>query len=156
MALSQHSQSPHTSAFALGYVSLLRVFDGDLTDALELAPRQPELSREHDLGYRRVMGELAGRHGAEIQRLRGELALLEGDDAATRNRAAGYFDAARALAQRQGAKALELRAALSLAALLIASGEPALRTLEPLVPLRDSFGDGLQTADLRRATMWIE
>ena len=102
------------------------------------------------------LGEREGRNGAEICRLRGELALVEGSDAATRERAAGHFEAARALAQRQGAKAFELRAALSLAALWVASGEPARRTLELLVPLRDSFDDGLQTLDLRRAAVLIE
>ena len=223
MALLHRAGSPHTSAFVLGYASLLHVFVGDMAAALELARRQTELSREHDLVYWRVMGEFTqalvaaqrgeieagsaamsevvaamrstgaevgvwylmclqaeaeigagraqraraaldgcglgereGRNGAEICRLRGELALLEGSDAATRERAAGHFEAARALAQRQGAKAFELRAALSLAALWVASGEPARRTLELLVPLRDSFDDGLQTGDLRRAAVLIE
>jgi len=223
MALSQHAHSPHTSAFVLGYASLLHVFVGDMPAALELARRQTDLSREHDLVYWRVMGEFTqaliaahrgeieagscamskaiaamrstgaevgvwyllclqaeveigagraeraraalddcvlgereGRNGAEIRRLRGELELLEANDAATCGHAVGHLEAARVLAQGQGAKVFELRAALSLAALWIASGEPARRTLELLVPLRDSFGDELQTSDLRRATLLIE
>ena len=223
MTLSRRADSPHTSAFALGYASLLHVFVGDMAVALDLARRQTELSREHDLVYWRVMGEFTqaliaahggeieagsaamseavaamrstgaevgvwyllclqaeaeigagrverarsalvgcvlgerpGRNGAEIGRLRGELALLEGNDAATRERAVGHFEAARALAQRQSAKAFELRASLSLAALWIVSGEPAQRTLRLLVPLRDSFGKEPQTADLRRANALIE
>ena len=223
MALSRRADSPHTSAFVLGYASLLYVFVGDMAIALELARRETELSREHDLVYWRVMGEFtqaliaahhgeihagsaamseaiaamrstgaevgvwylmclqaeaeigagrvegaraaldgcvlgerAGRNGAEIGRLRGELALLEGNDAATRERATGYFQAARVQAQHQGAKAFELRAALSVAALWTATDEPAQRTLLLLVPLRDSFGDEAQTADLRRANALIE
>ncbi|MEO5883777.1 MAG: AAA family ATPase [Caldimonas sp.] len=96
------------------------------------------------------------RNGAEIGRLRGELALLEGSDPAIRDRAAGHFAAARALAQHQGARAFELRAALSLAALWVATGEPAERILQILVPVRDGFGDDLQTADLRRANALID
>jgi len=223
MALSPGADSPHTSAFVLGYASLLRVFVGDVAVALALARRQTELSREHDLVYWRVMGEFtqalvaaqcgeieaggaamdeaiaamratgaevgvwylmclqaeaeigagrveraraalggcalgerAGRNGAEIGRLRGELALLESNDAATRERAAGHFEAARVLSQDQGAKAFELRAALSLASMWVADGEPAQRTLELLLPLLDTFRDEFQTSDLQRATALIE
>ncbi|TWB24390.1 hypothetical protein FBZ89_10115 [Nitrospirillum amazonense] len=55
-----------------------------------------------------------------------------------------------AWSRRQAAKAWELRAAIDLARLWMDQGQPA-RALALLLPLRDGFQEGLDTADLRAA-----
>jgi DNA-binding NtrC family response regulator/predicted ATPase len=87
---------------------------------------------------------------AEIQRLRGELTILEGGPEAI---GAGEALLAAALdtARRQDAKSWELRAAISLARLQRAQGRPdeARRVLAPVLAW---FTEGWDTADLREAS----
>ena len=52
--LSGHAGSPHTRAFALGFVSWLHVFCGNMARAVELAGEQHALSIEHGLAYWRA------------------------------------------------------------------------------------------------------
>jgi predicted ATPase len=85
---------------------------------------------------------------AELNRLEGEL-LLAAED---RNEALAEasFRRAIAIAHGQGAKSLELRAAMSLARLLARQGKRAeARAL--LAPIHSSFTEGLDTADLKEA-----
>ncbi|GGO81786.1 adenylate/guanylate cyclase domain-containing protein [Marinobacterium nitratireducens] len=85
---------------------------------------------------------------SELYRLEGMLLLRQGEDAAA---AQACFEKAIAIARGQGARSLELRAATCLADLLREQGKSsdARQLLEPV--LRD-FGEGLETADLRRAS----
>ncbi len=95
-------------------------------------------------------GEGPARNGAEISRLRGEVILAEGIDPAASVHAEAHFAAALAQAHRQGALVFELRAAMSLARLWSAGGEPA-RALALLAPIHARFGAGAETVDVRRA-----
>lgn len=85
---------------------------------------------------------------AELWRVRGELCLVEQDKAPE---AAEWFARALAAARSQGAKAWELRAALSLARLLSTQGR-SLEARAVLLPLVQALGDRFDTADLREAT----
>ena len=89
-------------------------------------------------------------YAAETLRLQGEVELSGVTDAARRRSAEDRFAAALALAARQGARALELRAATSLARLWVEEGQ-LVRAQELLAPITASFGEGLDTGDLVRA-----
>jgi predicted ATPase len=85
---------------------------------------------------------------AELHRLRAVL-LLQGGDSETAEPEAGLRRAL-ALAREQGARALELRAAVSLAGLWSGQGRRA-EALELLAPGYGGFTEGFDTADLRSA-----
>jgi class 3 adenylate cyclase/tetratricopeptide (TPR) repeat protein len=89
---------------------------------------------------------------AELYRLRGELLLAKGGDAAE---AESAFRRALEIGAEQQARAVELRAALSLARLRRDAGTPdvARRTL---VEIYEWFTEGRDTADLREAHALIE
>jgi predicted ATPase len=86
----------------------------------------------------------------ELLRLKGELLLDQSGSGAEQS-----FLAALCLARRQGALALELRAALSLARLRVTQGrhDEARRIL---TPLNGRFTEGFGTADLRAARGMLE
>ena len=87
----------------------------------------------------------------ELLRLKGELLLLSRQASGQPGSGAEQsFAAALCLARQQGALALELRAALSLARLRVAQDRPdeASRILHPIY---DRFTEGFGTADLRAA-----
>jgi predicted ATPase len=87
----------------------------------------------------------------ELDRLKGELLLKisDGDEAES------CLRRALAAAHAQGARLLELRAAMSLARLLEARGRrgEGERLVEPIYC---QFDEGLETADLRSARDWLE
>lgn len=124
-------------------------FLGVLADALAAARRTDEGLRAVDEALERVR-----RHGrtffweAELHRLRG--VLLLGRDRTSRDAAADAFQQARAVARRQDAPALELRALLSLARPPFGSARrnEARRALEALLP---RFEQEFDTPDLRAA-----
>jgi adenylate cyclase len=82
---------------------------------------------------------------AEVHRLRGNLLALE--RATGPATAEGCFERAMAIARRQRAKSLELRAATSLARLLAGRGERQ-QSLELLAPIYGWFTEGFGTPDL--------
>jgi adenylate cyclase len=84
----------------------------------------------------------------ELHRLRGDLAAGRGpaDAAAART----HYDEAIAVARRQGARALELRAATGLARLLLARGDAA-GAATSLHAIADAFTEGRGTADVADA-----
>ena len=90
---------------------------------------------------------------AELHRLRGELLLLQAGTKTLgtgQGTAAGCFQQALAIARQQGAKALELRAAMSLSRLWQAQGQhDAARAL--LAEMYGWFTEGFDTADLQAA-----
>jgi predicted ATPase len=98
--------------------------------------------------------EASGRYEllAEAYRLQGALLLRQAVSDA--NRAEACFRQALAVARRQQAKSLELRAAMSLARLWQRQGKDVeARTL--LAPIYGWFTEGFDTADLREARMLL-
>jgi class 3 adenylate cyclase/predicted ATPase len=95
----------------------------------------------------------------ELSRVKGliTLRLAEGSDSAaeTRESAQRYFDEARTNAARYGEKSLELRAAMTLLRLARTQEERAERR-RMLTGLYRSFGEGLQSPDLREAGMLLQ
>ena len=90
---------------------------------------------------------------AEFHRLRGELLLeLAPDDHAP---AEAAFQQAIAVAQAQGAKSLELRAAMSLAR-LCRSQDRVAEAHDLLAPVFDWFTEGFDTADLKEAKALLD
>jgi predicted ATPase len=84
---------------------------------------------------------------AELHRRRGELLLQTG---ARHDLAEACFETALAIAAEQKARSLELRAATSLARLLIRNGRPA-AAQGLLQPLLDAFTEGFATRDFEEA-----
>ena len=98
---------------------------------------------------------MAARNGnafvtAEASRLMGEITLVEGATAVAHGVALAHFERALELARQQGARAFELRAAISLSRLW-ARGDQLERGIELLAPLCAAFAEGSDTADLRVA-----
>jgi predicted ATPase len=90
---------------------------------------------------------------AELYRLRGEL-LLQGT-VAQPEEAEACFQQALAVARRQQAKSLELRAAMSLSRLWQQHGKRA-EARELLAAVYDWFTEGFDTADLQEARILLE
>jgi predicted ATPase len=90
---------------------------------------------------------------AELHRIAGEILLVKGAD--TGEVEALFFRQAIGTSRRPEAKSLELRAALSLARMLIGQGRSAeMRDL--LAPIYAWFTEGFETADLREARAVLE
>ena len=90
---------------------------------------------------------------AEIHRLKGELLLAR--SAANQVEAEACWHKALDVARRQGAKSLELRAAMSLARLWQRQGQRA-AAYELLAPVYGWFTEGFDTADLQEAKALLE
>jgi predicted ATPase len=90
---------------------------------------------------------------AELHRLQGELLLQRAVPAAPQ--AEACFQQALAIARRQQAKSLELRAAMSLARLWQGQGKHA-EARQLLAPIYNWFTEGFDTADLREAKGLLE
>jgi predicted ATPase len=87
---------------------------------------------------------------AELQRLRGKLLLVQADTKQQIAEAEQCFQQALAIARHQQAKALELRAAMSLSRLWQAHGKrTAARQI--LAEIYNWFTEGFDTADLQTA-----
>ena len=84
---------------------------------------------------------------AELHRIAGEILFVKGADAGD---VEARFQQAIRTARQQGAKSLELRAALSFARLLIGQGRVA-EARDLLAPIYAWFTEGFETADLREA-----
>ena len=102
----------------------------------------------------------AGRTRWRARRPRGELLLRAAgdDDAAGARQAAAEaescFRRALDIARAQNAKSFELRAALSLAQLLVKRGQPESARLL-MQPVVDWFSEGAATGDLREARAFL-
>jgi predicted ATPase len=92
---------------------------------------------------------------AELYRLKGELLLQGGKRHHTLADVEESFRQAVAVARRQQAKSLELRAALSLARLWQQQGQRT-AAYELLAPVYDWFTEGFDTADLQEAKTLLE
>jgi predicted ATPase len=84
---------------------------------------------------------------AELHRIAGEILFLKG---ANTGDVAARFQRAIQTAHQQGAKSLELRAALSFSRLLISHGRAA-EARDLLAPIYAWFTEGFATSDLREA-----
>jgi predicted ATPase len=91
---------------------------------------------------------------AELQRLKGALILLQ-PDTSNSQEAEACFHRALAIARAQNARALELRAAISLSGLLLRRRQPA-NARDILTAVYDQFTEGFDTLDLREARELIE
>ena len=91
---------------------------------------------------------------AEIYRLKGELLLGRSTPDAS-PRPETCFQQALAVARRQQAKSLELRAAMSLARLWQRQGKRA-EARELLAPIYNWFTEGFDTADLQEAKALLD
>jgi predicted ATPase len=92
---------------------------------------------------------------AELYRLKGELLLQGGKSHKTLVEVEERFCQAVAVARRQQAKSLELRAAMSLSRLWQQQGQRA-EARELLAPLYGWFTEGFDTADLQEAKALLE
>jgi predicted ATPase/DNA-binding winged helix-turn-helix (wHTH) protein len=92
---------------------------------------------------------------AELMRVRGELLLLQGATGAAAA-AEGLFRQALDWARRQGASSWELRAATSLARLLLISQRRSAHAMAVLQPVYDRFTEGFDTADLIAAKQLLD
>jgi predicted ATPase len=90
---------------------------------------------------------------AEVYRLQGELLLQQ--SAAQQEEAVACFQQALAVARRQQAKALELRATMSLARLWQQQGKRD-EARELLAPIYGWFTEGFDTADLQEAKVLLD
>ena len=107
-----------------------------------------EVSREAlDMAHDPTRGRETVCWDAEFERMRAELAGDEADGGAV---AIHWYERALTTARRQGARSLELRAALGYAKMLSAAGRgsEAVRLLRPIV---DAFTEGDDTVELREA-----
>ena len=88
---------------------------------------------------------------AEIHRLRGETLRLTGEADGT---VEVCFQEALQVARHQKSKSLELRAVLSLGRVWCDRGN-TIEARELIVPVLDSFGEGLASGDLAQATDFL-
>ncbi len=96
---------------------------------------------------------------AELYRLKGTLTLLqprrEGDEAGRRDEAEACFLKAIAIARRQGARSLELRAVIDLSRLWRQQGKPG-DARQMLAEAYGWFTEGFDTADLQEAKALLD
>jgi class 3 adenylate cyclase/predicted ATPase len=98
-------------------------------------------------------GDRSGAGGGELYRLKGELLLTRSSEHHVE--AESCFRQALEVARRQGAKSLELRAAMSLARLWQQQGKDA-EARQLLAPIYGWFTEGFNTADLQDAKALLE
>jgi predicted ATPase len=96
-----------------------------------------------------------GFHEAELHRLRGSLLLSQGLEPRRQAEAETSFRRALDMARHQGAKALELRAVVSLSRLYSAEGRGA-EARPMLAECRGWFTEGLDTPDYQEAGALLE
>jgi predicted ATPase len=94
-------------------------------------------------------------HAAELHRLRGSLLLGQGPEPPRRMEAEGNYRRALDLAQRQGARSLELRAVLSLCRLCLDGGRGA-EARARITECRGWFTEGFDTPDFQEAGSLLE
>ncbi len=141
----------HGRPYSLSLLAEAHCVAGQVTDGLAVLAEA--LARAYETGERR--------HEAEIYRLKGELLLREGDAHRARIRKATWaaaetcFQQALAVAQRQEARSLELRAAVSLGRLWKRQGKRA--EVERLIaPIHGWFTEGFATVDLVEAKTLLD
>jgi predicted ATPase len=130
------------------------VFLGELAEALGRVGDVPGGLAALDRALDRTERTEGRWYVAELQRIKGELLLLEGAPGPA-TAAEGHFRQALDWARRQGALSWELRAATSLARLLSDRGRSA-DARGRLQPIYDRFTEGFDTADLKAAKALLD
>jgi adenylate cyclase len=130
------------NTYFFGLLAEIQIAAGERDQALESLERAIELQVAQGSRF----------WDAEVLRLRGELALQDGDR--DPRAAEPYLMHALDLARRQGSLALTLRAALSLARLMDGSGRRA-EGRRLLSDLYGEFAEGFDTRDLREARAFL-
>jgi predicted ATPase len=115
------------------------------------AGRAAEGSAIVDKAIARVAASGSGLFEADLHRLKGELALMAGDAL----EAEAAFNSAIAMARHQQAKSFELRAAISLAHLLVQQGRRG-EARSMLAEIYNWFTEGFDTSDLKDAKALLD
>ena len=141
IASEQASDTPHD--FTLYYEMLAEVYGraGRLEEALRTVGEAFAVAERHGIVF----------WNAELHRQRGELLLASGN----RGAAEASFQEALACARGQGARSLELRAAVSLARVRLKEGGSAAAAVI-LRPVYEGFSEGFDTPDLIEARKILE
>ena len=147
-AISEQLPAINTSGNQL-HLTLILAF---LADACLKQAEVDEGLRAADEGLRIAEENAESYHAAELHRLRGELLQMRSPSATAE--AEIEFLAALDVARQQEAKALELRAAMSLARLWQSQGSGK-KGYEMLAPIHGWFTEGMGTRDLREAAALI-
>jgi predicted ATPase len=134
---------------------------GALEEALVVAEHHTE--RFYAAELHRLKGELVLQQGVEVGANPAPRAMQQGSTAgggttgqvSLQREAEACFQSALAIAQRQGAKSLELRAALSLSRLWQQQGKRA-AARQLLGEVYGWFTEGFETADLQEARVFLE
>jgi tetratricopeptide (TPR) repeat protein len=140
---ARRSSLKYMQGFMLGWLATVQAQSGDPDTALSTI----------DDALKHVDDVSGHAWEAELLRLRGST-LLAARPAAVDEAEGSYRDAI-AVAQRQGARSLELRAATSLARLLQSKGKSE-QARGLLAPVYGWFTEGLDTADLREAKTLLD
>jgi class 3 adenylate cyclase/tetratricopeptide (TPR) repeat protein len=140
---AQRSNLGYMRGFMLGWLGTAQADNGDSEAALSTI----------DEGLKEINDETGRAWEAELQRLHGDILLKARPDAA-KEAERSYRDAI-AIAQRQQARSLELRATTSLARLLQRSGRNN-EAREHLAGIFDWFTEGFDTVDLKEATTLLK
>jgi tetratricopeptide (TPR) repeat protein len=178
---SRKHDLPLWSAYGSWLQQAVVLMGGDIVAGAQLLDTSLDKVAESDLGFRSINGltllaEALGRAGRvaeglalveagieqfeancvtpELVRLKGELSLLHGGPAAAGS-AEIHFRQALDGAREHGALSWELRAATSLARLLLNQGRPPDATA-CLQPIYDRFTEGFGTADLIAAKQLLD
>jgi tetratricopeptide (TPR) repeat protein len=136
---AQRSNLGYMRGFMLGWLGTARADNGDSEAALSTI----------DEGLKEINDVTGRAWEAELQRLHGDILLKVRPDA-VKDAERSYRDAI-AIAQRQQARSLELRATISLARLLQSLGRNN-EARKHLAGIFDWFTEGFDTADLKEAT----
>jgi predicted ATPase len=139
---------------ATGSVTYRTYYLGLLAEVLAGQGQVAEAARVLDEAHALVHRTGEGLYEAELHRLRGEL-LCRTNDPDAMARAEPEIRRALEVARRQGAKSLELRAALSLARLNRRCGAPA-DARQLLAETLGGFTEGFQSPDLQEARGLLE
>jgi hypothetical protein len=151
---------PFSQAIALAYAAMLHQFRRDFQTVHELADATLALSTEHGFTYyaawARIMWgwvRVAQEHSAAgLEQLREGIEALQATGGSVRYH---YYRALLAAAYRQQARALELRAAMSLSRLWHQQGKRA-EARKLLAPICNWCTEGLDTADFQKAQILLQ
>jgi predicted ATPase/predicted Ser/Thr protein kinase len=144
-----------TDWVATGAVTHQTYFLGLLAEGLGKAGQIDEGLRVLDDALRKMNDCGTVFHGAELHRLRGEFLLRQNRSDFAHHEAEACYLRALAIARRQQAKSLELRATISLAHLYLQQNRHE-EAVPPLAACYEWFTEGFDTPDLQRAKAILE